>query len=97
MGISPSPPQPPAGIPGLVWRPVRMVAQLVRQVQDTAEYVMRQVHDAAKLVLRALDGATRQQTTRARARSEIEWIVGPLTFSVATGVLFARPGDDIPQ
>lgn len=79
-----------------MWRPVQMVAQLVHQVRDTAEYVVRQVHDAVKLVWRALDGAT-QQTTRVRSKSEVEWIVGPLTFFVTSGVLFTRPSGAVPQ
>ena len=86
----------PVETPGSAWRPVQMIAQLVRQVRDTAEYVVRQVHEAARLVLRALDGAT-LQTTQVRTRSEIEWIVGPLKFFVASGVLFTRPEGTDPQ
>lgn len=96
MGNAPLLPHPPVGVLGLMWRPVQMVTELVRQVRDTAEYVVRQVHDAAKLVLRALDGAT-QQTTRVRSKSEVEWIIGPLTFFFAGGVLFARPNGTVPQ
>ncbi|MGH3915500.1 MAG: hypothetical protein ACRDTC_19150 [Pseudonocardiaceae bacterium] len=83
-------PHPPLGVIGLVWRPVRMVVELVRQVRDTVDYVVRQLRDATELVSRALDGAA-QQTTRVRTKSEVEWVVGPLTFSIASGVLFARP------
>jgi hypothetical protein len=82
---------PPGGVPELVWRPVQKAAQLVRQVQQTAERLVGQVRDVIRLVLRALDGVA-LQTTRVRARSQVEWIVGPLTFSVAGGVIFARGG-----
>lgn len=94
MGVDPLLSYLSVGVPSLARRPVWMVVQLVRQVRDTAEYMTRHVQDAAQLVWRALDG-TRQQTTRVRTRSEVEWIVGPLTFSVSSGVLFTRPDDAV--
>lgn len=87
---------PPTGVLRLVWHPVQRVAQLVHQVRDTAEYVVGRGREAARLVLGALDGLTRQ-TTRVQTRSEVEWIAGPLTLSVASRVLIARPHDDVPR
>lgn len=96
MATVPLLPHPSLGAIGLVWPPVQMGMELVRQVRDTADYVVRQLRDAAELVFRVLDDAA-QQTTRVRTRSEVEWIVGPLTFSIAGGVLFAKPDDAVPQ
>lgn len=86
---------PPKRVPELVWRPVQKAAQLMCQVQEIAAHMAHQVLDIAKLVLRTLDGVT-LQTTRVRTRSQMEWVYGPLTFSIASGVLFARPGGEVP-
>ncbi len=78
-------------VPRLVWRPVLDVAQLVRRVQEAAERVRRQVREIAALVWRTLEGAA-LQTTRMRTRSQLEWVVGSLTVTIASDVVYAREG-----
>lgn len=84
------------GVARLVWRPVQMVAQLVRQLQEAAEQMGHQVREIAQLVLRAADGVA-LHATRVRARSQVEMMFGPLTVSVASGLILARPGGEVPE
>jgi hypothetical protein len=58
-------------------------------VQYAAEHMRQQMQEAIKLLLRALDGVT-LQLTRLQSRSQVELVFGPLTFSVASGVIFQR-------
>lgn len=80
----------------LVWGPVRRAAQLLRQAQEALQQVVHQVQEFAQLMLRALDGAT-LQATRMRTRSQVEFMFGPLTFSVASGVIYARAAGGRPE
>lgn len=84
----------PRRLLGLVWRPAQKVAQSVCRVLKIAEYMAQQVRDILKQVSRTLDGAV-PQPTRVRARSQMEWVFGPMTFSVTSRVLFARPGGEV--
>ena len=79
-----------------IWRPVRKFAQLMSQVPEAVARLGRRLRDTANLVLRTLDEVT-PQTTRVQARSQVEWVVGPLTFSVASGVIFARASSNFPE
>lgn len=65
----------------------------MHQVWEAVVHVGGQVREVAALVLRTLDGAT-QQMTRMRTHSQMEVVYGPLTFSFASGVIFARPESD---
>jgi len=79
-----------------MWNPVRKAAQLVSYLQEAAVNLARQVRDTATMVLHTLDGVT-LQATKVRARSQVEWVIGPLTFSVASGVIFTRAGNSFPE
>lgn len=84
------------GVARLVWRPVQKIAQLVRQLREAAEQMGCQMREIAQLVLRAVDGVA-LHATRVRARSQVEMMFGPLTVSVASGLILARPGGEVPQ
>jgi len=90
------PSHPPGRVRRWVWNPVRKAAQLMSYLQEAAVNLACQVREVATLVLHTLDGIT-LRTTRVRARSQIEWVVGPLTFSIAGGVIFARAGNSFPE
>jgi len=77
-----------------VWRPIRKVIQPMCQVPEIVARMAQQLRDIMKLISGALDGVA-QQTTRVRARSQMEWAFGPLTFSISSGVIFARPGGEM--
>ncbi|MGH3797299.1 MAG: hypothetical protein ACRDSP_20690 [Pseudonocardiaceae bacterium] len=78
-------------VPRVVWRPVHKVVQFVRQVRDAVSHVADQMREVAQLMLRILDGVTLQMT-RMRTHSQMEIVFGPLTWSIASGVVIARPG-----
>ena len=87
--------RPRHAVPWPVWRPVLEIIQFVRHVREYTELVRCQVWEAAKLVVRTLDGIT-PRTTRMHTQSQLERVYGPLTFSLSSGVIFARPGSELP-
>lgn len=83
------------GLPQLVRRPLHELVQLVARVKEAIDDMRRQLLEVATLTLRVLDGVA-LHSTRMRARSQMEVVFGPLTVSLATGVVLARDGSEIP-
>lgn len=77
------------GLSQLVRGPALEFAQLVRRVIAVAEDMRRQLWEVATLMLRVLDGVA-LQATQIRARSQVEAVFGPLTVSLASGVILAK-------
>ncbi|HEY2764967.1 MAG TPA: hypothetical protein VGJ13_13305 [Pseudonocardiaceae bacterium] len=64
-------------------------SRLVSQLREAAAEIMRQVQEVVKLVMRALDMVA-LQATRVQTRTQTELIFGPVTVSLASGVIIAR-------
>ena len=79
------------GIPQLVRRPVLEIAAWMRRVQETTKCLRCHMREVATAVFRALE-LVALQATRVRTRSQVELVFGALTFSVTSGVSYARPG-----
>lgn len=87
-------PHPLDAVPQWIRHPARVAAQFVYQMQAALAQIWRQLRDVTAQILRALDGAA-LQSTQLRTRSETEMVVGPLTFSFASGVAYAKSGTAI--